>query len=290
LPEMDGFAVCAEFKASDVLRDIPVIFISAAQDVGDKLKGFKVGGVDYITKPFRAEEVLARIKTHLELAHLREREKDFVLMKERERLARDLHDSVKQTLFMIGATAENLQLNRDLSEDERVDGLDQLRQLSQVALTEMKMMLFELHPAKLVEITLDKLLRQLVESLNGRSSAIITVNVEPLTRLLLPDVQVAFYRVAQEALTNAIRHAKATQITVTLMASNDQIELVIGDDGIGFDAEVIETGGFGLNNMRERAVTLGMKLIINGVPNAGTHIQMIWNDDPLQRKNAYRLG
>jgi DNA-binding response OmpR family regulator len=71
MPEMDGYEVCKLLKASEQTRDIPVIFISASGELIDKVKGFNVGGVDYITKPFQAEEVLARIETHLMLRQLR---------------------------------------------------------------------------------------------------------------------------------------------------------------------------------------------------------------------------
>lgn len=276
LPHMDGFAVCTQFKASDALHDIPVIFISAAHDVVDKVRAFEVGGVDYITKPFQAKEVLARVKTHLELAHLRAQEKDLILLKERQRLARDLHDSVKQTLFMIAANAESLQLHFDLPDDEFAVGLRHLRELSQAAQAEMNLMLFELHPAKLVESELDRLLRQLAESLNGRTSATMTVIAEPLADPIPSDVKIAFYRVAQEALTNAIRHAHAAHITVTLFTRNDEIRLVVQDDGNGFDTDAISAGGFGLGNMRQRAVTLGMEFSINSKPEYGTQIALIW--------------
>jgi signal transduction histidine kinase len=276
LPYMDGFAVCVEFKAAEALNSIPVIFISAAHDVGDKVRAFEVGGVDYITKPFHAKEVLARVKTHLELTHLREQEKALILLKERQRLARDLHDSVKQTLFMIAASVESLQLHFDLPDDKLAVGLNQLRELSRAAQAEMNLMLYELHPGKLVEVELDKLLRQLAESLNERTSAAITVVAESLITPLPAAVKIAFYRVAQEALTNAIRHAHAAHITVTLFTRDEQVQLLVEDDGDGFDLEEISTGGFGLGNMRERANALDMELWINSQPENGTQIMLSW--------------
>ncbi|MBT3256664.1 MAG: response regulator, partial [Deltaproteobacteria bacterium] len=71
MPGMDGYQVCDALKADKVLKDVPVIFISALDEVGDKVKGFSAGGVDYISKPFQMEEVLARVKTQLTLRHLR---------------------------------------------------------------------------------------------------------------------------------------------------------------------------------------------------------------------------
>ena len=70
MPEMDGYQVCQQLKASEITKDIPVIFISAINDVLDKVKAFAVGGVDFITKPFQVEEVLARIETHLKICSL----------------------------------------------------------------------------------------------------------------------------------------------------------------------------------------------------------------------------
>ena len=70
MPGMSGYDVCSELKDDPRTRNIPVIFISALDDVADKIKGFSLGGVDYITKPFQTEEVLARVKTHLTLQHL----------------------------------------------------------------------------------------------------------------------------------------------------------------------------------------------------------------------------
>ena len=70
MPGMDGYEVCGILKADQVLKDVPVIFISALNEVGDKMKGFSAGGVDYISKPFQTEEVLARVKTHLKLRKL----------------------------------------------------------------------------------------------------------------------------------------------------------------------------------------------------------------------------
>jgi len=76
MPEMDGFAVCRELKADPLTRPIPVIFISALDEIDDKVRAFDAGGLDYITKPFQVEEVLARVETHLTLHRLQERLED----------------------------------------------------------------------------------------------------------------------------------------------------------------------------------------------------------------------
>jgi DNA-binding response OmpR family regulator len=72
MPDMNGFDVCQRLKASEQYREIPVIFVSASHEIVDKVKGFQVGGFDYISKPFAPEEVLARVKTHLTVSFIQE--------------------------------------------------------------------------------------------------------------------------------------------------------------------------------------------------------------------------
>ena len=78
MPEMDGFEVCQKIKANPEAKDIPVIFLTALTDMENILKGFAVGGIDYVTKPFHSEELLARVNTHLELKRARDREKELI--------------------------------------------------------------------------------------------------------------------------------------------------------------------------------------------------------------------
>ena len=109
MPNMDGYEVCAQLKASELTRDIPVIFISALHETVEKVEGFEVGGVDYITKPFQTQEVLARIKTHLLLHYLRHHFEDLV----DERTA-ELHREIAEHK----ATAQQLQ--ESLTEIQRL--------------------------------------------------------------------------------------------------------------------------------------------------------------------------
>ena len=99
MPGMDGYEVCRRLKADKMTRDVPVIFISAMAEVADKIKGFGVGGVDYITKPFQHEEVLARVETHVSLSRMHKRLQHEVM--ERVRIEKELkktHDELSQAL------------------------------------------------------------------------------------------------------------------------------------------------------------------------------------------------
>ena len=107
MPDMDGYAVCERLKAGERTRDVPVIFVSALDETQDKVKAFTAGGVDYVTKPFQVEEVLARVETHLALWAMQKQleEKNVQLEQgivERERLIRELRDSLDQVRALSG--------------------------------------------------------------------------------------------------------------------------------------------------------------------------------------------
>jgi len=139
-------------------------------------------------------------------------------------------------------------------------------------------MLFELRPDSLVQTELAKLLQQLADSLAARTSAEIVVVAGPLIHPLPPEVKVTFYRVAQEALGNAVKHAHAAAIAVILEADDSRVELTVKDDGDGFDGDAITTAGLGLSNMRERAQAPGFDLNVDSQPGRGTRIRLAWRE------------
>jgi signal transduction histidine kinase len=148
-----------------------------------------------------------------------------------------------------------------------------LRQLSRGALAEMRTLLLELRPAALVEAGLEDLLQQLGEAVTGRTGVPVTVEVEG--RCELPDeLHVAFYRIAQEALNNVVKHARASQVDVGLHCTPnlDSITLTIQDDGRGFDPDDVSPEHMGLNIMRERAEAVGARLEIASQVGQGTRL------------------
>jgi signal transduction histidine kinase len=137
------------------------------------------------------------------------------VIEERSRLARELHDAVTQTLFSASLIAEILPELWEIDPDEGRELLDELKQLSRGALAEMRTLLLELRPAALVEASLEDLLRQLAEAVTGREGVPVEVTIEGQCRLE-PDVHVALYRIAQEALNNVVKHAQAGHVEVSL--------------------------------------------------------------------------
>jgi signal transduction histidine kinase len=197
---------------------------------------------------------------------------------ERTRLARDLHDAVTQTLFSASLIAEVLPDIWSMSQTEGWKRLEELRQLTRGALAEMRTLLMELRPGALTEIPLPDLLRQLCESLIGRARLPIQLFVKG-SRKLPPDLQICLYRITQEALNNIVKHAKATQATVTLHLDAD-VHLSICDNGSGFDLTSVTPDHLGLKIMCERAEALGAKFSISSRPGEGTEICVSWSTPP----------
>ncbi len=219
----------------------------------------------------------------VENARLYEQAQRLAVMEERQRLARELHDAVTQTLFSASLIAEAVP---DLWESDREEGrqlLAELRQLSRGAMAEMRTLLLELRPAALVEANLRDLLRQLGEAVAGRTGVPVTVAVDDLCPLP-QEVHVALYRIAQEALNNVVKHAQASRVEVLLRCQDNgaqrldypQLKLCISDDGRGFDLAHIPSERLGLGIIRERAQAIGANLAIESQLGGGTQIKVLW--------------
>lgn len=247
----------------------------------------------YYTEPqqFTKEEVdLAvtfsdQIVLTIENAYLRIQVEQAAVAAERNRLARDLHDSVTQTLFSASVIAEVLPRLWKRNQPEAKRRSDELRRLTRGALAEMRTLLLELRPSTLTEVALSDLLEQLTEATTERGRIPVTLDIQGKCTLQ-PKVQVALYRIAQEALNNIVKHARATQAVVCLEHQIDQVKLVVADDGRGFLTEGVEPDRLGLNIMRERAEKIGANLTIDSQPNEGTTITLIWPRQLIAEKHG----
>jgi len=234
----------------------------------------------------RTAELRQEVEQRIQIEEaLRQSEMEKAVAAERSRLARDLHDAVTQTLFSAGLIAEALSTSWESDRDEGRQLLKELRQLTRGALAEMRTLLLELRPAALVEASLDDLLRQLADATTSREGAPVTVTVEG--QCALPtDVHIGLYRIAQESLNNVVKHARASQVTVSLlsppaggMKGGEGVELRIGDDGRGFDPDCVPPDRLGLNIMRERAQAIGATMVVESRPGRGTQIRVVWTED-----------
>jgi two-component system nitrate/nitrite sensor histidine kinase NarX len=218
----------------------------------------------------------------IESARLYKQAQEAAVMEERSRLARDLHDAVTQTLFSASLIAESVPASWEQDQEEGKHLLGELRQLTRGALAEMRTLLLELRPSALAETPLGDLLYQLSEATMGRTGIPVAVEVSG-DCTLPPNVHVALYRIAQEALNNVIKHARASQAEVRLACTTeptgDMVDLQIRDDGRGFDPEEARPDHLGLGIMRERAESIGARLQIDSVVGQGTQVTLFWRED-----------
>lgn len=223
-----------------------------------------------------AIEVLASpAAVAIEMARLYERSRELSVVEERNRLARDLHDSVSQTLFSMSLTAEAALLTVDTEPETAKRELANLGELSRAALQEMRALIFELRPADLEADGLVQTLEKHVEVLQRTASLNVRVRAdgyEPQP----PKVEMTIFRIVQEALNNAIRHARAGQIEIVITQGHSSLVVVIADDGAGFDTEQPQVRGrrLGLTSMEERAKELGGRLSVVSTPGKGTRVRL----------------
>lgn len=202
---------------------------------------------------------------------------------ERNRLARDLHDSVTQALYSQTLYAEAAVRQLQVSNiDRAADHLRQLRQTAQQALREMRLLIFELRPSALEAAGLMAALRARLEAVEGRTGVATAVSA-PEDLQLTPETETGLYWIAQEALNNALKHAQADKIEIKLTLETGHVVLCIADNGVGMETAVSTShstesvrskGTLGLRSMQERAAGLGWQLIINSAPGQGTTIQV----------------
>ncbi len=196
-------------------------------------------------------------------------------IQERQRLARDLHDAVNQSLFSAGLIAEVLPRLWDKNPEEARESLEDLRRLTHGAQADMRLLLAELRPNTLTDSDLGDLLQLLANALTGRTNIPVnlTVNGDPN---LSGDVQVAFYRLCQEAFNDIAKHSHATRVDVQLRFSDVAADLLIFDDGQGFNPDQNLPGHYGLSMMKERAAAAGISISINSRAGLGTTVSIHW--------------
>jgi len=202
-------------------------------------------------------------------------ERERQVQEERQRLARELHDAISQTLWTASLISDVLPALWEQDQAQAVGELEKLRRLNRGALAEMRMLLLELRPSALVEADLGDLLHKLAESMMSRKKIVVTVQAEDGPSCP-PEVKIGLYRIAQESLNNVVRHSRATAVAVSLRRKGEGLELTIADNGRGFDPGQESADSLGLTFMAERAAGIGAALDIASRPGEGTTIRVIW--------------
>jgi PAS domain S-box-containing protein len=220
---------------------------------------------------------------------VRERARAMAAIAERQRLARELHDSVTQTLFSMTLIARAAMRQYAATPERAGESLEQLAKMAQGALAEMRSLLFQLRPEAITEAGLVEALKKFVAAVESRDSLPVTLHVEGSERrdgvpVLASEQMDALYRIAQEGLANVVKHARATRAEVRLHFTPEHVALAIVDDGIGYatvepgatraNLPAGASGGMGLRGIRERLAPLSGTFDITGTPGGGTTLRV----------------
>jgi two-component system, sensor histidine kinase and response regulator len=300
MPDMDGYEVCQRLKANQHTCEIPVIFISASDEVLDKVKAFSSGGVDYIPKPFHVEEVLARIgnqlmirqlqlqlqaqnqqlqQTQVELSKALEQERslkrqieEMAAIAERNRIAREIHDSLGHSLTALNVQLQAVSSLLHSDPTQAQSFLNQAQRLGTTAMQEVRQSVRALRNDKPDQQSLEVAIAALVEEFH-QVTGMRPISDIQITEAVLPSVSKTLYRVVQEGLTNISKHAQATQVRIQVITTSHQVCLIIEDNGRGFDVNQI-TDGFGLQGMQERIAAQDGNFTLESLPEKGCQIQV----------------
>jgi signal transduction histidine kinase len=194
---------------------------------------------------------------------------------ERQRLARELHDSALQALYGIAMAAQAARRTAGgIPESDRlIEALDYIVDQSEAALVELRSLIFGLRPESVAEEGLVAGLRRLTAAVAARHKLHVEIVAETEPNID-NSAKEALYRIAQESLQNVVKHASARVVRVHLVSEGDKVELVIDDDGIGFDSEADHPGHLGLRGMEQRAAAQNLELTVHSRPGGGAEVRV----------------
>ena len=194
---------------------------------------------------------------------------------ERQRFARELHDAVTQTLFTASLIADSLPYLWKQDPLDALEQVEQIKSLNRGALAEMRTLLLELRPEHLAKVELVDHLKRLVAALQARKHVEVDMTIEDGDPLPY-EVRFAFYRIAQEAINNIVKHARATRVQIRFVSTGTRAELSISDNGVGFVKRQTSMG-VGIENMHERADAISARLKISSRRSHGTTVTVVWS-------------
>ena len=211
----------------------------------------------------------------LESTHQRKRDNEALILEERQRLARELHNSVSQSLYGLVLSADiGNKLLKLKAYPELAGTLQEIGAEALQSLKEMRLMLFELRPLSLEAVGLVGALELRLSTVEQRASIETSLDVSGM-EYLPRQLELEVYRVSIEALNNSLKHSRASVVKVSLAVSPEQFELVITDNGQGFDRDQKRPGGIGLSSMKERSHRMGGKLTIDSNAAEGTRVCLV---------------
>jgi signal transduction histidine kinase len=268
----------------DTLLAVPLKVESTIIGVLDVIN--KVGG--FTKEDLRIISLFAdQAAIVIDQTQLHQQVEQIAVMEERQRLARELHDSVTQALYSVNLYAEAAR--RALSAgkiDVGLENLQRLREMTREAMLEMRLLVFELHPSVLEKEGLVAALQARLAAVESRSGLKTEIGVEGERRLPI-SIEQELYRIAQEGLNNAVKHAQARSVKIDLRYGEESVCLELRDDGIGFDLQAASgSGGMGLRGIEERVRKIGGTLAIESSPKTGTKLTVMVDFDQASPGNV----
>jgi NarL family two-component system sensor histidine kinase LiaS len=251
-------------EKGNLSREVPPLGEDEIGQLGDQL--------NRITKRWEEQvNSLQRLSTNN--AELAEKAKFSAVVEERQRLARELHDAVSQQLFAISmtATAIGRTLEKDFDKAQRQVSL--IEEMASVAQSEMRALLLHLRPVHLEGKRLSDGLNELIQELRAKVPIQIGFEMDDAIRLTR-GIEDHIFRIVQEALSNTLRHSKATDMDIKLLHRTDFVRLLIRDNGVGFEMDIKRMTSYGLVSMKERVNELGGSIDFITAPGKGTRIEI----------------
>jgi signal transduction histidine kinase len=197
--------------------------------------------------------------------------------RERNRLARELHDTLAHTLSGVAVNLEAIKIMLFPGQTEVSSMVDHSLSATRMGLEETRRALQDLRAQPLEDLGLELALRNLVQALADRAAIETEVDISPNLPALPPEVEQSIYRIAQEALENVAQHASAQHASLGLKTNGKMIELTVADDGGGFDPKSVSGDGrFGIKGMQERAAVVGGSLSVGSRSKRGTIVRFTW--------------
>jgi Signal transduction histidine kinase len=276
MPGINGFELCRIIRAMPELAEVPILFLTALSDKSYLVDGMQAGADDFLTKPIHRQELLARTRTILRLnryrkivdqrKNLRELASRLSVSQEqeRQRISQELHDDLGQDMFALKLTLEQLQAGLPAGATKSQAQMQKVVEYMDQAMKKIHLLAEGLRPPLLDTLGFDSAIRNLALGIGERAGIPVELDICASANQIKDPYAIVLYRVLQEALTNIIKHARATRIWVRLENSDTGIDLVIEDNGVGFQPQEAEGKGLGLDSMRDRLTVVGGTLRISG--------------------------
>lgn len=282
MPGMDGFEVCRRIRATPALAEVPIIVLTALDDQDSLLKAIEAGADDFLSKPADRRELRARVRTITRLNRYRtllEQRENIRHMaervvsaqeEERQRLSRELHDDLGQALTTHLLALRNLQEDLSVPVETMFERLQALYEQSYEVSVKIRRLARDLRPPVLDALGLKVAMQTYCTEFTRRTHLPVIFEADDSLPELQDMYNITLYRALQEALTNVVKHAQASQVWVDLSMEEDRVNLTVQDNGVGFSEEKSGANGIGLAGLRERITIAGGTLNISSAPKRGT--------------------